>query len=101
MDYIQMPSLVVKEIVFAAIELTNLSREQSAQIPISADSPLFGQSGYWVSMGLVALLIDIEDMLSDKGTMVSLNDERAISICNSPFRNVESLVNCIDKIVNE
>ena len=50
-------------------------------------------------MGLVALLIDIEDMLQDQDIHISLSDERAMSAANSPFKNVSTLVAHIDTLL--
>ncbi|MAD16034.1 MAG: hypothetical protein CL579_08130 [Alteromonadaceae bacterium] len=90
----------IQSLVFAALELTNQSREDDAQVPISPDTALFGKQGHLDSMGLVALLIDIEDMLLDQDIQVSLSDERAMSTANSPFKNVSSLVEHIDKLLS-
>ncbi|WP_158771810.1 hypothetical protein [Paraglaciecola sp. L1A13] len=89
----------IQSLVLAAIELTNQSREDAEQVPVSIDTPLFGRQGYLDSMGLVALLIDIEDMLQDQDINVSLSDERAMSAANSPFKNVSSLVEHIDHLL--
>ncbi|GAC23527.1 hypothetical protein GMES_1228 [Paraglaciecola mesophila KMM 241] len=90
----------IQSLVFAALELTNQSREDDAQVPISPETALFGKQGHLDSMGLVALLIDIEDMLLDQDIQVSLSDERAMSAANSPFKNVSSLVEHIDKLLS-
>lgn len=89
----------IQSLVFAALELTNQSREDDAQVPIASDTPLFGKQGHLDSMGLVALLIDIEDMLQDQDIHVSLSDERAMSAANSPFKNVSTLVAHIDTLL--
>jgi acyl carrier protein len=91
----------IQTLVFDALNLTNQSREESAQIPISADTELFGNNGCLDSMALVALLIDIEDLLLDEGVTVSLSDERAMSATNSPFRSVQTLVNYITELTKE
>ncbi|GAC34822.1 hypothetical protein [Paraglaciecola polaris] len=82
----------IQALILSAIELTNQSREDLEQVPVSPDTALFGAQGHLDSMGLVALLIDIEDMLQDQDIHISLSDERAMSAANSPFKNVASLV---------
>jgi acyl carrier protein len=91
----------IQTLVFDALSLTNQSREESAQISISTDTELFGNHGCLDSMALVALLIDIEDLLLDEGITVSLSDARAMSETNSPFRNVQTLVNYITELTKE
>ena len=51
------------------------------------------------SLGLVTLLVDIEDNLTDQGSHVSLMDEKAMSSERSPFRDVETLVQYIANLV--
>lgn len=89
----------IQSLVLDAIALTNQSREDSEQIPVAQDTALYGSQGNLDSMGLVALLIDIEEMLQDEGANVSLSDERAMSMANSPFKNVNTLVDHISNLV--
>lgn len=89
----------IQSLVLDAITLTNQSREDSEQIPVAQDTALYGAQGNLDSMGLVALLIDIEEMLQDEGINVSLSDERAMSMANSPFKNVPTLVAHIGTLV--
>lgn len=91
----------IQTLVLDAIALTNQSREDSEQIPVAPDTALYGAQGNLDSMGLVALLIDIEEMLQDEGINVSLSDERAMSMANSPFKNVPTLVAHISNLLTE
>jgi acyl carrier protein len=95
-----MDRTAIQSTVFKAMELSNQSREAGSQINISTDTALFGPQGCLDSMGLVALLIDIEDFLADVGQMVSLSDEKAMSSKTSPFKNVQSLVSYIESLIN-
>ncbi len=70
-------------------------------IPVSDDTELYGTNGHLDSMGLVAFLIDIEESLLDNDIQISLSDERAMSQSNSPFKNVESLVNYIVTVIED
>ena len=54
---------------------------------------LFGEDGLLDSMGLVTLVIAIEQAIEDAyGESVALADEKALSQANSPYRTVETLV---------
>ena len=88
----------ITQIVFDAIEMANHAREDDNKIPLSAQTELFGQNGNLDSMGLVALLIDIEESLLDHGIQISLSDERAMSQSQSPFRTVETLAAYIEDV---
>lgn len=90
----------VREIVNQALELTNQSRSDATQIPISDSTILFGKDGYLDSMALVALLMDIEDALQENDINVSLSDERAMSQVRSPFKDVPSLAGYIHSLLS-
>jgi acyl carrier protein len=96
-----MEQSTIQNLVFDALILTNQSREKDQQIPASANTTLYANDGWLDSMGLVALLIDIEDLFQDQGITISLSDERAMSASHSPFRDVTSLVNYIFTLLNE
>jgi acyl carrier protein len=74
------------------MRLANLARDTNAQLEVSAEAPIFGPDSALDSLGLVALLLDIEDGLRAIGCEVLLSDERAMSQKRSPFRSVPALV---------
>ena len=60
--------------------------------PLRRDTALFGPSGALDSLGLVSVLVEIEQKVADRlGRTVSLMDDRAMSQASSPFRTVGSL----------
>lgn len=59
---------------------------------LDTDTELFGQAGLLDSVGLVALVVAVEQRLADELDIdVSLADERAMSQRQSPYRTVSSL----------
>jgi acyl carrier protein len=88
-----------KQIVIQALELSNQSRSDDSQIPISDTSILFGQNGHLDSMALVALLMDIEDAFQEQGIEISLSDEKAISLSRSPFKDIPSITQYIHDVI--
>ena len=82
----------VQDLVLRAMQNANVARMPDAQLTIAPDAPLFGPDSALDSLGLVSLLIDIEDSLRDAGIDVMLSDARAMSQKRSPFRSVASLV---------
>lgn len=57
-----------------------------------AEMQLFGEEGVLDSVGLVALVVAVEERLADEHDIdVSLADERALSQRHSPYRTVASL----------
>ena len=79
-------------VVLEALRTANLARDAEAQLQVTADAPIFGPSSPLDSLGLVALLFDIEEGLAGLGCTVLLSDERAMSQKRSPFRSVPALV---------
>jgi acyl carrier protein len=60
--------------------------------PLDANTRLFGRDGVLDSMGLVTLVVAVEQAIEDEyGVSVSLADDRALSQRNSPYRTVGSL----------
>jgi acyl carrier protein len=85
----------IQEIVLDAIRTANAERAADEQLPLSPDAPLFGPGSALDSMGLVVLVINIEEALRGAGVEVTLTDEKAVSRTRSPFRRVSALVDYI------
>ena len=88
----------IERIVLDALCMANLSRDTDRQLEVSPEAPVFGPDSALDSLGLVSLLIDIEEGLRNRGLEVSLSSERAMSQRHSPFRSVPSLVQFIDDL---
>jgi hypothetical protein len=94
-----MTATEIQQLVLRAIEQVNRARRPEARLPVSDDAPIFGDGSPLDSLGLVALLIDIEEALQDRGFPVTLSDARAMSQARSPFRSVPALVAFIQETV--
>lgn len=88
-------------VVLQAIRTTNASRPETSQLTVSADAALFGQDSPLDSLGLLTLLLDIEEDMQRAGCPLRLSDDRAMSQTRSPFRSVASLVEYIGRITRE
>ena len=91
----------IQEVVLQAMRATNQARDAASQLAVAADAPIFGPDSPLDSLGLVGLLLDVEEGLQEIGCDVVLSDERAVSQKRSPFRNVSSLVAYISTIARE
>ena len=91
----------ITSVVLQSIRTLNLSREPADQLPEAVDAPLFGTGSPLDSLGLVSLLIEVEEMLQEQGFDVALSDERAMSQTRSPFRTVASLIAYIEASIAE
>ncbi len=74
-------------------------REQAAGNPklaleeLGPDTRLLGAQAVVDSMGLVALIVDLEEKIAaNYGREIVLADERAMSLRTSPFKRVQTLV---------
>jgi acyl carrier protein len=75
--------------------LRNILAQQGKPAPASvdADTALFGRGGWLDSMGLVTLVVEVEQVLAEQfGLPITLADDRAMSQRSSPFRTVGTLV---------
>ena len=91
----ELVSLIVK----AVREVGELG---SAPLPATMDgeTPLFGREGFLDSLGLVTLMVAVEQAIEDElGVSVSLADERALSQRTSPYRTVGTLADYADSLI--
>ena len=88
-------------IVLAAMTSANLTRAADSQMTVASDAPIFGPGSPLDSLGLVSLLMDIEDGLAQLGIQLTLSDARAMSRKRSPFRDVPELVAFMTELLTE
>ena len=63
---------------------------------------LLGAEGILDSMGLVSLIVAVEQDVEDEfGKEITIADAKAMSQKNSPFRTIGSLVDYIENLLNE
>ena|SRR4051812_5443022 len=89
----------IQAVVLQSVRNANLARDESAQLEVSSHAAIFGADSPLDSIGLVALLLDIEEAFEALGRPLVLSDDRAVSQKRSPFRSVDSLVDYIDRLV--
>ena len=69
--------------------------------PLDGDTRLFGREGLLDSMGLVTLVVAVEQAIEDEyGVSVSLADDRALSQRTSPYRTVGSLADYAARLLD-
>lgn len=92
-DRIEIEALVLKSVSQLAedFELTALEKPH-------LQSRLYGEGGALDSMALVNLIADIEEAVAEsyKANIV-LADDKAMSEQQSPFRNVDSLIDALQE----
>ena len=85
----------ILEVVLTALRTANQVRTPDFRLNESPTARLFGNGSPLDSLGLVALLIDIEEAFEQRGQNLVLSDERALAQARSPFRDVPALVDYI------
>ena len=89
-------ALVLKRLKILGRELAKPELEKAGE-----QTRLFGDGACLDSMGLVTLIVDLEeDIYRELGARVSLADERAMSRLTSPFRSVNQLATYIWETLN-
>ena len=69
---------------------------------LGAEAPLFGPQGIFDSLGLVTLVVAVEEAISERhGRGISLADERALSQTHSPFRTIGTLADYAQRLLDE
>ncbi len=83
------------DLVPLIVELVcEVAEEQGIELDAQPDveTALFGEQGLFDSMGLVSLVIAVEQAIEERhDAAVALADEKALSQTNSPYRSVGTL----------
>lgn len=88
--------------VLEAIQEWNQQAEPEHQLEPSPQTRLLGRSSKLDSLGLVNLIVLVEEKIADKsGVSLTLADERAMSQERSPFRSVQSMSEYIHFLLAE
>jgi acyl carrier protein len=82
----------VMKVVLESVAELNLQLDASQQLQLTPDTQLFGRGSRLDSLGLVNLIVLVEEKAADTfGKSVTIADERAMSQKSSPFRTVRTL----------
>ncbi len=100
---ISRPSIAqISELVVGCLEDVLAEREDGLSVALGPATRLLGTGSVLDSLGLVALIVDVEDRLrSAHGLSVTLADDRAMSETRSPFRTVQSLAEYVDTVLTD
>lgn len=72
--------------------LRDVARPEDMTGPLGPATALFGDDGVLDSVGLVSLVVGVEQAIEEQfGVVLSLADEKALSQRHSPYRTVGSL----------
>jgi hypothetical protein len=86
----------VVQAIYTAIRSANELRGPEDQLPCREDTVLYGPSGGLNSLGLVSLIIEVEEAVNARaGRHLVLADAHAMSQQRNPFRDVRSLADYV------
>ena len=92
----------IKQIIFDSIDELNQTSATGENVDKSEDIILYGKNGQLDSLGLVNLIVIIEQNIEDFLIAdITLADERAMSQKNSPFKSINSLVEYISNLLED
>lgn len=92
------------ELVSLVKDLTTeiLEGEGRSSPGLQEDTRLFGKEGLLDSMGIVSLVVALEQAIEDKyGATIALADERALSQTKGPYRTIGALADYAAKVMED
>ena len=90
---------IVQQILKAAEEM-NEQLEKKIPVEMGVDAPLFGPGAALDSLGLVSVVVAVEQSLADEFEVeLSLASDRAFAQKNSPFRTIGSLADYAESLL--
>lgn len=92
----------VIRVIFRAVDELNREMPEERRLEKSADAALFGRQSVLDSLGLVSLIVAVEQKIEDEfGISITLADERALSRSESPFLTIGTLADYICELSGE
>jgi len=92
----------IVEVIYGAVDEINQHLQGKQKVSKSLDTVLFGESAQLDSIGLVNLIVGVEEKIEeDFGVTVVIADERAISRKNTPFRTIRTLSNYVSLLLED
>jgi D-alanine--poly(phosphoribitol) ligase subunit 2 len=90
----------IENLIFNAVEEINNQLPDEKQLIKSTKTTLFGREGNLDSLGLVNLVVTIEQNIEDEfDVRITIADERAMSQKHSPFRTIGTLADYINMLL--
>ena len=88
--------------IYQAVDCINAELPPDRQLSKTPDARLLGPKSVLDSLHLVRFLITVEREVEDTiGVKLTLANERALSMKESPFRTIESLASDIKVLIDE
>ena len=92
----------IYSLIYRAIESQNALMHVPVDASRGIETHLFGEGGQLDSMGLVSLIVSVEEEVeSEFGLNLILASDRAMSVRRSPFATVGSLADYVESLMAE
>lgn len=92
----------VDSVVRDAVEQFRKDNPQYPEFTSNENIVLFGEGGVLDSLGLVNLVVAVEEAIeAELGVVVTIADERALEASANPFETVKALVDYVSRLVAE
>lgn len=90
----------VREHILEALKELNQQLPPEEQFPVWPDTQLAGPEGLLDSLGLVNLIVLVEERISsESGVEITLSDDRTLLQQDSLFQNVETLTDYVMNLI--
>ena len=90
------------ELIYEAIDELNLDLDLENQIIKNPSTPILGSESTIDSILLINFIYLLEEKINQKtGKTISISDDRAMSMKESPYLTLNTLSNYIDLLINE
>jgi acyl carrier protein len=87
--------------IYGVLDEFNQELPVGLKLSKSTDTVLYGENGQLDSINLVHLIVAVEERVEQEfGVTVTLADERALSMRNSPFATVSSLSTYVSALLD-
>ena len=92
----------IETVIINSIKELNNNLSKDNKLELSKKTILFGKDGKLDSLGLVNLLVIMEQNIEDEfDVCIIIADERAMSQKHSPFRTIGTLADYIDMLLKD
>jgi len=91
----------IHNIVSDAIHYVNQQLPEDRQLSDTPETVLYGMDSILDSFDLVTLIVRIEQQLFELNVTVTLANEKALSMKQSPFRTVGALESYVQELLEE
>jgi acyl carrier protein len=91
----------VQEAVYRAVDELNKQLPKGISVNKAPDAVLYGKTGKLESIDVVTLIMEVEDQIkAEFGRSITIADDRAMSLENSPFLTVGTLTDYVAELLN-